>query len=83
MLIMINRKKEMTEEIELPNQEKSQNTWRKGNLLWNIESRHHQASKDERQKLKRIHQENEKNYSKPNYIAEISSMRQIPGQSSL
>ena len=39
----------MTKGMELPNQEKNQNAWRKGNgqILENIESRHHQTSRDE------------------------------------
>ena len=39
-------KRQMTEEIELPNQEKNQNAWRKGNLklLRNIRSGHHQTN---------------------------------------
>ena len=55
---------------------KNQNTRKKGNLqtLGNIGSEHHQTSGEERKNSKRVPGERE-NYSKPNYIAEISSKR--------
>ena len=49
-LIMKSGKRQMTEGIELPNQEKNRNIRRKCNLqiLGNIGSGHHQTSGDER-----------------------------------
>ena len=50
VLIMRSGKRQMMEEIELPNQEKNQNAQRKGNLqvLGYIRSGPHQTSGDER-----------------------------------
>ena len=55
-------KQQMMEGIELLNQKKNQNTWKKGNLqkLGNIGSRHHEICEDERKNKKRILQEKEK-----------------------
>ena len=52
MLEMNSRKRHMTEQIELPNQEKNQNARRKENqqILGNIVSWHNQTSGDERKK---------------------------------
>ena len=63
MLIMKSWKQQMTEGIELPNQEKKkQNFRRNGNweILENIESGLHQTCGDEWKTKKRILQENEK-----------------------
>ena len=62
VMLMRSRKRQMTEGIELINQEKNQNARRKGNLqiLGNIGSGHHQTSGEERKKFLKISQENEK-----------------------
>ena len=55
---------------------KNQNAERKGNLqiFGNIGNGHHQICGDEIKKLKKEYlRGTKKNYSKPNYIAEISS----------
>ena len=50
MLIMKSGKRQMTEGLELPNQEKNQNAWREGilNILGNIRSEHPKTIRDER-----------------------------------
>ena len=50
MLMMKSNKRHMMEEIEIPNQEKSEKNLRKGDLqvLGNIRSGHHQTSGDKR-----------------------------------
>ena len=69
---MKSRKQNMTEGIEIPNQEKNQNTRRKGNLpiLGNIESWHHQTSGDERKNLKKSILRELESYLRQKYIAE-------------
>ena len=54
LLIMKSGKRQMTEEMELPNQLKV-----KFNSTWNTGSGHHQTSGNKRKNLKRISQENE------------------------
>ena len=72
---MRNRKRQMTEGVELPNQEKNQNGRRIENLqvYGNIGIWHHQASGYERKESKESISGERENCSKPNYIAEISS----------
>ena len=75
MLIMKSGKRQITEGTELPKQEKkNQNAWGEGNLqiLGKIGSGHNQTSGDEGKSKNNISRERE-NYSKSNYIAEISS----------
>ena len=76
MLIIKSGKRHTTEGIELSNQEKTQNTQRKGNfqILRNIGHGHHQTRGDERKKIKNNTSGERENYSK-------SSKGQMPGLS--
>ena len=62
MIIMKSKRQQMTEGIELLNQEKIRTPNTKGNLqiLGNIGSGHHQTCREERKNWKRISWENEK-----------------------
>ena len=70
---MKNEKRQITEEIELPNQERIWMFGKKGKLqvLTNIGNGYHQTSGDERKN--KNSSDKQENFSKPSSAAEISS----------